>query len=45
MDEAGLAGQPPIELRIWFGDELEVRVLSPALCRSVFQGAPMRKQC
>jgi len=30
MDGEGLAGQPRIELRIWFGDELEVRVLSPA---------------
>ncbi len=34
-DLAGLPGRPSIELRIWSGDRLEVRVLSPAHCRRV----------
>jgi len=44
MDGAGLAGQACTELRIWSGNRLEVRVLSPALCRYIFQSVFMRKQ-
>src|SRR5260370_14479366 len=44
-DLDGLPGRPSIELRIWSGNRLEVRVLSPALCRRIFQSAPMCKQC
>src|SRR5260370_29897348 len=30
-DGAGLPGRPSVELRVWSGNRLEVRVLSPAL--------------
>ncbi len=43
MDWAGLAGQPYIELRIWSGNRLEVRVLSPAQCTYVYLYTNMRK--